>query len=119
MALYFELEDFEQQYNLLLTGAKVIVNDISTYDASKVSNAIDRLSTTINDPVLSTVPQCECGNLKYGYNIGISTYLSLSDHRFRNEILDVVFVLTLSSTVLSNSDRRLARAPPALRPVRH
>ena len=74
MALYFELEDFEQQYNLL-TGAKVIVNDISTYDASKVSNAIDRLSTTINDPVLSTVPQCECGNLKYGYNIGASCTL--------------------------------------------
>jgi len=74
MALYFELEDFEQQYSLL-TGAKIVVNDISTYEASKVASTIDRLSTTINDPVLSTVPQCECGALKYGYNIGTTCTL--------------------------------------------
>ncbi len=69
MAIYLELVDFSQVFKQL-KKEPVILNDIKFYSEKERTDIIKKFLTEYGSDKISTLPQCECGELVGEYLLG-------------------------------------------------
>ncbi len=69
MAIYLELVNFDESFKRLIKPP-IILNELRFYSESERSNLIKKFLTEYSTDKISTLPQCECGNLVGEYLIG-------------------------------------------------